>query len=64
MEPASIGLSETIKKLGFKLGRCKTGTPPRLNIDTIDFTGLTTQPSEKDLWFSFNNEFNRKKYGH
>lgn len=40
VEPASIGLSETINKLRFRLGRCKTGTPPRLHIESIDFSPL------------------------
>lgn len=37
-EKASSGLSECMKKLGFETGRLKTGTPPRLNIQTIDFS--------------------------
>ena len=37
-EPPSIGLAESIKALGFRWGRLKTGTPPRLDRGSIDFT--------------------------
>ena len=37
VEPASVGLAHTISRLGFKLGRCKTGTPPRLRKESINF---------------------------
>jgi len=43
VEPASIGLSNTINKLGFKLGRCKTGTPPRISLNSINFSNLVRQ---------------------
>lgn len=43
VEPASIGLADTIAKIGFRLGRCKTGTPPRLHIGSVDFSGLEVQ---------------------
>ncbi|NWG04521.1 MAG: tRNA uridine-5-carboxymethylaminomethyl(34) synthesis enzyme MnmG [Syntrophaceae bacterium] len=42
-DPPSIGLSESLKKLGFRMGRLKTGTTPRLDGDTIDFSQLTPQ---------------------
>ena len=42
-DPASIGLSESLKRLGFRLGRLKTGTTPRLDGKTIDFSHLTPQ---------------------
>ena len=43
---SSEHLSESIAKLGLRLGRLKTGTPPRLHRDTIDWESLETQPSE------------------
>ncbi len=39
----SIGLSESLKSLGFKMGRLKTGTPPRIDSRTIDFSKTTPQ---------------------
>lgn len=40
---SSIGLSNCFKDIGFEMGRLKTGTPPRLNANTIDFSRLTPQ---------------------
>ncbi len=43
---ASVGLSECLRKLGFELGRLKTGTCPRLNGRTIDFSRMQAQASD------------------
>lgn len=45
-EAATTGLSRTLKQAGFRLGRLKTGTPPRLLSKTIDYRGLAPQPSD------------------
>jgi tRNA uridine 5-carboxymethylaminomethyl modification enzyme len=42
----SNALSESLKKLGFTLGRLKTGTPPRIRKSSIDFTKLQEQPGD------------------
>jgi tRNA uridine 5-carboxymethylaminomethyl modification enzyme len=50
------GLSESLVKLGFKVGRLKTGTCPRLDARTIDFSKLTEQPGDENpVPFSFSN---------
>jgi tRNA uridine 5-carboxymethylaminomethyl modification enzyme len=45
-ERPSLGLSQTLARHGFALGRLKTGTPPRLDGRTIDCAGLAIQPGD------------------
>ena len=46
-EAATTGLSKSLKEAGFKLGRLKTGTPPRLDKKTIDFPKLQIHPGDE-----------------
>ena len=56
-EAATFGLSKSLKSAGFQLGRLKTGTPPRLDKNTIDFSKLDIQEGENPpLPFSYVNE--------
>ena len=43
-ELSAADLTGSLEKLGFKMGRCKTGTPPRLDIRTLDLEKLEEQP--------------------
>jgi tRNA uridine 5-carboxymethylaminomethyl modification enzyme len=55
-DPASMRLPEQLARLGFELGRLKTGTTPRLNGRTIDYGGLVAQPGDENPKpFSFTN---------
>ncbi|NKD88304.1 tRNA uridine-5-carboxymethylaminomethyl(34) synthesis enzyme MnmG [Haematospirillum sp. 15-248] len=45
-EPPSLGLSNTLERLGLVLGRLKTGTPARLDGRTINWKGLEMQPGD------------------
>ena len=50
-EKPSTGLSEQLKKYNFKIGRLKTGTPPRLDARTINFTKLEEQHADATPYF-------------
>ena len=50
-EKPSTGLSEQLEKCYFKIGRLKTGTPPRLDARTINFENLEEQHADDDPYF-------------
>ena len=50
-EKPSTGLSEQLRKYDFKIGRLKTGTPPRLDARTINFKNLEEQFADDDPYF-------------
>ena len=50
-EKPSTGLSEQLEKYDFKIGRLKTGTPPRLDARTIKFENLEEQFADDDPYF-------------
>ncbi len=53
-EPAAVGLSLALERLGLRLARFKTGTPPRINGRTIDYAQTEVQPGdERPEPFSF-----------
>jgi len=53
-EKPTLGLSEQLKKLNFKIGRLKTGTPPRLDGTTINYDELEMQDADdKPFFFSY-----------
>lgn len=56
-EKPSIGLAETLQRLGFPLGRLKTGTPARLDGRTIDWAACEAQPGDAvPVPFSYMND--------
>ena len=50
-EKPTTGLSEQLKKYNFKIGRLKTGTPPRLDSRTINFQNLEEQFADEEPYF-------------
>lgn len=53
------GISAQLKNLGFEIQRLKTGTPPRIKKDTIDYSNFVVQPGDKEKYtFSFDNIYN------
>ncbi|XP_063791478.1 protein MTO1 homolog, mitochondrial isoform X2 [Pseudophryne corroboree] len=55
-EPA-VGLARTLEHLGFAVGRLKTGTPPRVLKDSVDFSNLQRQEADSEpIPFSFMND--------
>jgi tRNA uridine 5-carboxymethylaminomethyl modification enzyme len=56
-EQAAVGLSASLAALGFELGRLKTGTPPRVHRDSIDYDACQVQPGDEiPSPFSFMND--------
>jgi tRNA uridine 5-carboxymethylaminomethyl modification enzyme len=49
----SVGLSAALENLGFRLGRLKTGTPPRINKRSVDFSQMERQEGDPGVRFSF-----------
>lgn len=54
-QPA-VGMSASLEKYGIKLGRLKTGTPPRVNKRSIDYSQTEEQPGEPGVKFSYDDE--------
>jgi tRNA uridine 5-carboxymethylaminomethyl modification enzyme len=46
-DPASIGLAHRLRELDLRVGRLKTGTPPRIDGATVDYSSLQEQPGDK-----------------
>lgn len=61
-DQAAVELSKSLLDLGFSLKRLKTGTPPRVNGRTIDFSKTEIQPTEEGVSFSYEKE--EKKLPH
>jgi tRNA uridine 5-carboxymethylaminomethyl modification enzyme len=56
-EPAAENLSACLERLGLRLGRLKTGTPPRIDGRTLDYSRLAEQPGDPDpVRFAFAEE--------
>lgn len=47
-EPSAEGLTASLVALGFESGRMKTGTPPRIDARSLDFSRMTPQPGDED----------------
>ncbi len=56
-EAPSVGITESLKSLGFEVGRLKTGTPPRINSQTVDYTKLEIQYGDEEPIFFSHSKF-------
>ena len=55
-EKAATGITEQLIELGFESGRMKTGTPPRIDGRSLDYSKMTEQPGDEIPWkFSYQN---------
>jgi tRNA uridine 5-carboxymethylaminomethyl modification enzyme len=52
----AVGISACLESLGFVLGRLKTGTPPRINRRSIDFSKVEEQPGDTGVRFSYDEQ--------
>ena len=53
-EPAALGLGNSLRRMGFSLGRMKTGTPARVSASSLNFDRMEEQPGDKVMLpFSF-----------
>ena len=53
-EPTTYGISNQLKRLGFDVTRLKTGTPPRIKKDSIDYSKVSLEPGDNEITnFSF-----------
>ena len=58
-EKRSIHLSDALKREGLSIIRLKTGTPPRIDADTVDYSQMKVEPGDSEKWsFSFDKEAN------
>ena len=56
-EPAAIGLGDSLRRLGFSLGRMKTGTPARVSSSSLNYDRMEKQPGDSVMLpFSFSNK--------
>ena len=56
-EPAAVGLGKSLRRMGFEVGRLKTGTPARALRSSLDFGKMEEQPGDREVFpFSFSNE--------
>ncbi|MFW6293108.1 MAG: tRNA uridine-5-carboxymethylaminomethyl(34) synthesis enzyme MnmG, partial [Spirochaetota bacterium] len=56
-EPAATGLDRSLREIGFRVGRLKTGTPARVHRDSLDFSRMQEQFGDEEILpFSFDNQ--------
>ncbi len=55
-EPTTFGISRQLRELGFDVVRLKTGTPPRVDRSSIDFSKMAIQPGDFDQRYTFSHD--------